>query len=67
MQLTLTDDDAGTLRKVLEEWLPNLRREVARTELASRDLRHELHKRLAVCERLLAELERAGAQPSAST
>jgi hypothetical protein len=45
MQLMLTDDDARTLRAVLEEWLPDLRREAAGTELASRDLRRELQKR----------------------
>jgi hypothetical protein len=60
MQLTLSDDDVRTLRAVLEEWLPNLRREAAGTDLASRDLRHELHKRQALCERLLVDLERAG-------
>ena len=57
MQMTLSDDDARTLRAVLEEWLPNLRRETARTDLASRDLRHELHKRQDLCERLLVELD----------
>jgi hypothetical protein len=64
MQLTLSGDDARTLQAVLEEWLPNLRREAAGTEMASRDLRRELHKRQDLCERLLADLERAA---SAST
>jgi hypothetical protein len=58
MQLMLSDDDAQRLRKVLQEWLPQLRREAARTELASRDLRHELHQRVELCDRLLAELQR---------
>jgi hypothetical protein len=61
MELTLSDDDARTLRAVLDEWLPNLRRETARTDLASRDLRHELHKRQDLCERLLVELDHAAA------
>jgi hypothetical protein len=68
MQLTLSDDDARVLRNVLQEWLPELRRETARTALASRDLRHELHQRQALCERLLADLERpAAAAPVAPT
>jgi hypothetical protein len=67
MQLTLSDDDARTLRNLLQEHLPELRREAARTELASRDLRHELHKRLALCERLLADLERPATPPPVST
>jgi hypothetical protein len=66
MQLMLSDDDARTLRAVLEEWLPNLRRETAGTELASRDLRHELHKRQDLCERLIADLNRASAAPPAT-
>ena len=61
MQLTLSDDDARTLRAVLEEWLPDLRREAAGTELASRDLRRELHRRQDLCERLLVDLNRAEA------
>ena len=64
MQLMLTDDDARTLRAVLEEWLPDLRREAAGTELASRDLRRELQKRQDLCERLLADLATA-TSPSA--
>ena len=66
MQLTLTDDDARTLRAVLEEWLPDLRREAAGTELASRDLRRELHKRQDLCERLLADLGRMSATSPAA-
>jgi hypothetical protein len=63
MQLTLSDDEALALRGVLEEWLPNLRRELARTDLPARDLRHELQRRQDVCERLLVELN-PGNSPS---
>jgi hypothetical protein len=65
MQLTLSDDDARMLRRVLEEWLPDLRREAAATDLGSRDLRHELFKRQELCERLLNDLQRLGPQTSA--
>ncbi len=55
MQLDLTDDEANTLRELLRNYLPDLRREVARTDAV--DFRHELVKRLNLCESLLARLE----------
>jgi hypothetical protein len=55
MQLSLNDDEARTLRVLLHDYLPELRREVARTEV--RDFRHELLKRQELCERLLDLLE----------
>jgi hypothetical protein len=64
MQLTLSTEDARTLRDVLHDYLPDLRREAAGTDLAARELRHELVKREELCERLLAELER-GTGPGA--
>lgn len=66
MQLTLSNDEARTLRDILHDYLPDLRREAAGTDLASRELRHELVKREELCERLLAGLEReVGAAPTA--
>jgi hypothetical protein len=59
MQLTLNDTDSRTLQDVLQSYLPDLRREAAHTDLASRALRHELLRREALCERLLADLARA--------
>ena len=58
LQLDLTDDEAHTLRALLHDYLPELRREVARTD--ARDFRHEMVKRQDLCERLLAQLEKAG-------
>jgi len=55
MHLDLTDDEAGTLRSLLHDYLPDLRREVARTE--KHDFRHELVKRQELAERLLAKLD----------
>jgi len=55
MELTLTDEDARTLRDVLTEHLHDLRLEVARTE--AKDFRHLLIGRQELVERLLAQLE----------
>lgn len=54
MQLALTDQEAETLRDLLEAYLPELRREVARTERHS--LRHALVQRQELAERLLEQL-----------
>jgi hypothetical protein len=57
MQLVLTDQEAVVLRGLLEAYLPELRREVARTE--DHGLRHELVWRQELAERVLEQLERA--------
>ena len=59
MQLSLNDDEAHALRGLLHDYLPELKREVARTE--ARDFRIELATRRDVCERVLQMLEQAGA------
>jgi hypothetical protein len=53
MQLLLSDEDAVLLRDVLADYLPALRREVARTE--NHQLRHILAQRQDVVERLLEQ------------
>jgi hypothetical protein len=63
MQLTLSNGEAILLRDTLADYLPSLRREVARTE--QHDLRHLMVQRQELLERLIDELERqsAGTRP----
>lgn len=57
MNIALTEEEARTLRQFLHDHLPEIRREVARTD--AREMRHALSKRQELCERILSELERA--------
>ncbi len=54
MTLDLTPDDAQRLRQLLEDYLPDLRREEARTE--EKTLRHELVLREELLERIVSHL-----------
>ena len=63
MQLTLDEKDTRVLRDILKNYLPDLRRQAAATDLPSRELRHELADRERLCERLLRELEQNTAGP----
>jgi hypothetical protein len=54
MQLTLTEPETEILRDLLLAYLPDLEREVARTE--QHTLRHVLVLRLELAERLLDQL-----------
>lgn len=54
MQLILSDDDSALLRDLLADYLPALRREVARTE--QHELRHLMVQRQELLERVLAQL-----------
>jgi hypothetical protein len=57
MQIDLDEADWSTIRHVLHDYLPQLRREIAHTDAA--DFRHALVKREEACEHLLALLEQA--------
>ncbi len=59
MNITLTAHEAEVLAGLLGDYLPALRREVARTE--QRDLRHLMVERLDVLERFLERLSRTDA------
>ena len=54
MQLILSDDDAGVLRDLLADYLPALKREVARTE--QHELRHLMVRRQELVERVLEQI-----------
>jgi hypothetical protein len=54
MHLTLTDHETDLLRGLLEDYLPALQREAARTE--QHEVRHLLIERQDLVERLLGQL-----------
>lgn len=54
MMLDLTQDEARMLRELLQDYLPSLQREVARTD--QKTLRHDLALREDLCERLVSRL-----------
>jgi hypothetical protein len=56
MELTLSDEEARVLRDLLADYLPQLKMEVARTEVI--DMRHQLAERREMCEWLLGLLDR---------
>lgn len=55
MQLLLSDDETVLLKGLLADYLPTLRREVARTE--QHELRHLMVQRQDLVERMLEQLE----------
>jgi hypothetical protein len=55
MHLILSDDDTVLLRELLADYLPALRREVARTE--QHELRHLMVLRQELVERVLEQLD----------
>ncbi len=54
MQITLTDQEVDILGGLLRDYLPELKREVARTE--QHELRHLFVERQELIERLLAQV-----------
>ena len=57
MQLVLSDAETVLLRDLLADYLPALRREVARTE--QHDLRHLLVQRQDLVEQIVEQLREA--------
>jgi hypothetical protein len=57
MKLDLTQEDAQRLGQLIQDYLPDLQREMARTD--EKSLRHELVLREQLCERLVAKLKAA--------
>jgi hypothetical protein len=62
MDLNLSIQDATILYELLKAHLPELRREVARTD--EREFRHTMELRQDLCERLLARLVEGGVRPA---
>ncbi|MFA6167066.1 MAG: hypothetical protein WC700_10640 [Gemmatimonadaceae bacterium] len=62
MQIHLTDQEAHDLHDLLHDYLPTLRREVARTD--AKAFRHLLVQRLDLAERLLEDLSVVVAIPA---
>jgi len=56
MQVDLTTEEAATLKALLRDCIPDLKREIARAD--DRQFRHELVQREELCERLIARLDR---------
>ncbi len=53
-QLTLTEEEAGTLRRVLEQYVSDLRMEIADTD--SMDFRDQLKREEAFLKKLIEQL-----------
>jgi hypothetical protein len=64
MHLDLTTEEAGTLKALLRDSIPDLKREIARAE--DRRFRHELVQREELCERLIARLDNESRGPRAA-
>jgi len=58
MQVDLTTEEAATLKGLLRDCIPDLKREITRAD--DRQFRHELVQREELCERLIARLDRDG-------
>jgi len=66
MQVDLTTEEAATLKGLLRDCIPDLKREIARAD--DRHFRHELVQREELCERLLVRLDddASGTKPAPS-
>jgi hypothetical protein len=64
MHVDLTSEEAATLKGLLSDCIPDLKREIARAD--DRRFRHQLVQREELCERLIAHLDAdASRTPSA--
>lgn len=54
MHVDLTAEEAVTLKELLTDCIPDLKREIARAD--DRSFRHQLVQREELCERLIARL-----------
>ncbi|HTI41110.1 MAG TPA: hypothetical protein VL693_04720 [Vicinamibacterales bacterium] len=55
MHVDLNADEAAMLKALLNDCIPDLKREIARTD--NHRFRHELVQREELCERLIARLD----------
>jgi hypothetical protein len=62
MQVELTTEEATTLKALLRDTIPDLKREIARAD--DRQFRHQLVQREELCERLIARLDSGTARTS---
>jgi hypothetical protein len=64
MHVDLTTEEAATLKELLTDCIPDLKREIARAD--DRHFRHQLVQREELCERLITRLDSdASRTPSA--
>lgn len=61
MHVDLTTEEAAALKGLLRDCIPDLKREIARTD--DRKFRHELVQREELCERIILRLDAEGACP----
>jgi hypothetical protein len=55
MHVDLTTEEAAALKELLTDCIPDLKREIARTD--NHQFRHELVQREELCERLITRLD----------
>ena len=55
MHVDLTAEEAATLKELLTDCIPDLKREIARAD--DRHFRHQLVQREELCERLIVRLD----------
>jgi len=64
MHVDLTAEEAATLKGLLTDCIPDLKREIARAD--DRRFRHQLVQREELCERLITRLDSDAVRTSSS-